>query len=128
MTLINDPVLLVSLAQLGELSAHFRTQVKKGLTKSHVNKKTPATVTTNFESLFIETSNFDDPVPVKGNAAPRVQGSINNHPCELILDGGCTPCIISFFREEVGLRKSNKSYPKSIVIGRWGYSHGLRHY
>jgi hypothetical protein len=82
--LINQPVYQVSLAQLADLNTSLRTSIKDGLTRHHQPK----------EKAFKATLENQATLPV-GNSVPHTLGKVAGHDCPMILDGGCTPCIIS---------------------------------
>ena len=82
--LLHDKVFLLSAAQLAEFSPQVLSQFKKTITKPrHVPEC----------DLVDPQLNSDIQ---KENSAPRAQGTINNVWCEIILDGGCIPCILHY--------------------------------
>ncbi|OBZ81106.1 hypothetical protein A0J61_10845, partial [Choanephora cucurbitarum] len=85
----------LSLRQIGILSAPARSRIKTRLTKSHA--KIPLMATTNHNLLtevYAQDENDRTNMP-KCLGAPRTVGTINGQPCEIILDGGSTGCIVS---------------------------------
>jgi len=107
-SLLNDKVFLLSLSDIATMSPAARAILKRGLTKSHSHKKK-----TNLEAKLI-----DEAKSVKGTSAPRVSGAVNSLACEIILDGGCTPCIISFeLVKKLYLQDKLEPVDRKLIIG-----------
>ncbi|CDS12577.1 hypothetical protein LRAMOSA11497 [Lichtheimia ramosa] len=88
--LVNRPVYQVSLAQLADIAPSFRTQAKSALTKPHRKDHGSSTM------LQVETNDLDSQPQVPlGESAPRSIGLVNGKTVNMILDGGCVPCIVS---------------------------------
>lgn len=89
--LINRLVYQVSLAQLADIAPSFCTQSKAALTKPH--RKTRGT-----SSSMLQVETVEQDIVLKsptGDCAPRAVGMVNGRSVNMILDGGCVPCIIS---------------------------------
>ncbi|CEP17716.1 hypothetical protein [Parasitella parasitica] len=107
-SLLNDKVFLLSLLDIAAMAPKARAILKKRLTKSHSKKKEGKQ----------ELNLIDESTSVKGTSAPRVNGAINSLPCESILNGGCTPCIISFeLVKKLGLQDTLESVDRKLIIG-----------
>ncbi|CEP14621.1 hypothetical protein [Parasitella parasitica] len=107
-SLLNDKVFLLSLSDIAAMSPKARAILKKNLTKSHSKKK----------ENKVEANLIDESKSVKGTSAPRISGAINSLPCEIILDGGCTPCIISFeLIKKLGLQDKLEMVDRKLIIG-----------
>jgi hypothetical protein len=83
---LNAQVFPVSIAQMAEWNAALRTSFKDGLTRKHKPK--------GAAQAFHVTEPDQSPLP-SGLSAPHTMGTIAGFECPMILDGGCTPNIIS---------------------------------
>ncbi|KAI8334903.1 hypothetical protein BD560DRAFT_440588 [Blakeslea trispora] len=102
--IINEFKHTLSITEIAVLSPGARTCIKGSLTKPQTNKKSidKDPITNGTIALLSETIT-DAP---KGKSAPHAKGWIDKEPCTVILDGGCTPFIISLsFAKKLGVRK-----------------------
>ncbi|KAI8374958.1 hypothetical protein EDC96DRAFT_605444 [Choanephora cucurbitarum] len=116
-TLVHQPNYLLSLSQIASFSAAARTLIKSAVTKPQENPRSKLNKAIHPANLLLEDDNFghDDHEPDNdysqeeyvvdnsnkqlnlppGNGAPKTIGTVNGVACEMILDSGCTPFIIS---------------------------------
>lgn len=87
--LVNRPVYQVSLAQLADIAPSLRTHAKAALTKPHRTRDQNQTT-----MLQVEKQDAAIQLP-QGESVPRAIGCVNENMVNMILDGGCVPCIIS---------------------------------
>ncbi|CEP11273.1 hypothetical protein, partial, partial [Parasitella parasitica] len=72
-------------------------------------KKSAVKLNADQDNIILLTEEQNDSLP-KGKSAPRAYATVNNVPCEVILDGGCTTYIIALsFAKKIGIKQLEAS-------------------